>query len=411
MAESDYKGDLLVNNLIYRQPKSLSLATNRTARRQQFYRDSYTSGETAIIKLNTGSDHLKLCNSYLTFNMLVTGTTPTANFANGSAVNVIQNITVRGKSGTEYDRLENVALWSKNDARHTYSQDWFNKYGTMVGYGTTGIGATDAANLSATNAKFCIPLSMLAGVFRPIGGVLMPPQMAAGLEITITLADYKTALFTKGGTVTGYTLSNIAIVPDCVTLSEDTQKTLNLESAETGLEYTYPRIHTATSTAKSTAVNVQVQKSVAQASLITAVVRTQSEILDVTKDSLKSAAWGVTSWQFRIGSLYFPSEVLSNADDAVESFFIGQSTYDKSKHGFSENAVSVTDFKTNGYGLMSASFERDQSLNLSGMPVNNSRSIELNATLASWSVNLEVTLFLEYVAVARLFIDNSTVSI
>ena len=234
--DESYSGDLLVNNLIYRQPKALSLAVNRTMRRQNFQRSSYSGSETAIIVLNTGSDYIKACNSYLTFNMLVTGTTPTANFANGSAVNVIQNITIRSRSGTELDRIENVALWSKNDARHTYASSWFSKYGTMAGMGATGVGATDAAILSATDAKFVIPLSMISGLFRPVGGQLLPPQMAAGMEIHITLADYRTALFTKAGTVTGYTLSSISIMADCVTLSDDTQKSLNFESASCGLE-------------------------------------------------------------------------------------------------------------------------------------------------------------------------------
>ena len=90
---------------------------------------------------------------------------------------------------------------------------------------------------------------------------------------------------------------------------------------------------------------------------------------------------------------------------------MAQQVFDKPKHGFSENAVSLTDFKTNGYGIMAASFEREQALNLTGLPSNNSRSAELVATLAAWTVNLELTLFLEYTSVARLYIDNTSVSI
>ena len=265
--DQSYSGDLLVNNLVYRQPKAPSLAVNRTMRRQNFQRSSYTASETAIIVLNTGSDYLKACNSYLTFNMLLTGTTPTGNFGNGSAVNVIQNITIRSRSGTELDRIENVALWSKNDVRHTYATNWISKFGTMAGIGATGIGGTDPAILSGTDVKFVIPLSMISGLFRPVGGQLVPPQMAAGMEIQITLADFRTAIFQKTGVVAGYTLSNISLMADCVTLSDDTQKTLNFESAGNGLEYTYPRIHTASSTITSTAISMQVQKAVAQANI------------------------------------------------------------------------------------------------------------------------------------------------
>lgn len=405
------KGDMMVNNLIYRQPKALSLAKNRTLRRQKFQLGTYSDSQTSTIVLNTGSDYVKTSSSYLTFNMLLTGTTPTANFANGSAVNIIEDISIRTRSGTEVDRIERVNLWSKNDVRNTFSQDWFDNYGTMAGFGATGIGGTDAAILSDTDVRFVIPLNLISGFFRPVGGQLMPPQLAAGMEIQISFADYRTALFQKAGTVTGYTISDISIMCDCVTLADDVQKTLNMESASSGLEYTYPRFHTASSTVTSTSVNVQVQKSVAQASTMTACLLTKANVLDVTVDSLKSETWDVSSWQYRIGSLYYPNEKLLSATNGLESFFIAQSTYDKPKHGYMENAVSLTDFVTNGYGIMSASFERDQALNLSGVPINNSRQAELNATLASWSANIECVVFLEYVAVARAFIDNCVIAV
>ena len=43
--DSMAKGDMLVNNLIYRQPQQVSLAVNRTMKRQQFQRKNYEDGE------------------------------------------------------------------------------------------------------------------------------------------------------------------------------------------------------------------------------------------------------------------------------------------------------------------------------------------------------------------------------
>jgi hypothetical protein len=406
------KGDLMVNNLIYKQPKALSLAVNRTQKRQLFQRSSYASSEEAVIVWNTGSDHIDVANSYLTYKVTALGTTPTANFGSGSAANIIQRITATTRSGTEVDRHDKVNLWSKQDARNTYAQDWFDKYGTMAGFGASGVGGTDPAILSATATRFVVPLSLILGFFRPIGGPLMPPQLAAGLELRIQFADYRTALFEKTGTVTGYSISDISIMCDCTTLADDTKKTLNMESSQGGLEYSYPRIHTATSTVKSTAINSQVQKSVAQASTLTSTLVTQADVLDVTADSLACETWNVSEWQYRVGSLYYPNETIKDATvDAVESYFLAQQVYDKPRHGYAENAVSLTGFKTGGFGAMSASFEKNQSLNLTGTPLNNSRAAELNATLASWAANIELTVFLEYVAVARAYLDNVVVSI
>ena len=97
--DSMAKGDMLVNNLIYRQPQQLSLAVNRTMKRQRFQLKNYDSGDTATINWNTGSDYIKQYNSYLTFTLKLTGTgTPTANFGVGSAINVIESLIINTKS-------------------------------------------------------------------------------------------------------------------------------------------------------------------------------------------------------------------------------------------------------------------------------------------------------------------------
>ena len=399
------KGDLMVNNLIYRQPKQLSLAVNRSMKRQYFQRSSYTASATAIIDWNTGSDYVKACNSYLTFKVALTGTDPVGGFGVGSAANLLQSIVIRSRSGTELDRLDRLNLWSKNDIAHTLGADWISKFGTMAG--VRGL----ANALSDTAVRFVLPLTMLAGFFRPVGGQLIPPQLASGLHIELVFADYREAILQGSGSVTGFTITDISMMTDCVTLSDDTQKTLNFESASSGLEYTYPRIHTSTSTITSTAINAQISKAVSQANIATGCLLTQAAVLDVTADSLKSPAWNVSSWQYRIGSIYMPNQPLTDAGDGLESFFTAQAVYDKAKHHHMENAVSLTDFKTNGYGVMSVSMEKDQSLNLSGLPINNSRMLELQATLAAWSANLELVVFLEYTSVARAYIDNCVVSI
>lgn len=405
------KGTLAVNNLIYRQPPQVTLTVNRTMRRQFFQKSEYKNGEIAVCKLNTGSDSLKTANCYLTFLAAALGTTPTANYGNGSAVNLVQNITVRSRSGTLMDQIDDVPAWSAKDIKHNRSSDWVEKYGSLMGIGATGITGTDPAILTATPTRFIIPLSAITGTFRPVGGVDMPPMAASGLEFRLALADYRTALCEKSGTVTGYAISDISIMCDCVTLSDDTQKTLNEEAAVNGLEYVYPRIHTSSTRISSTKISSQLAISCARANIITGVLRTYADLLNVSADSVRSAAWNVSQWQVRVGSLYWPAEPINDAEDGVESCFMAQYVYDKPGHPNSENAVSLTDFKTNGYGIMAASFERDAALNLTGVPLNSSRSAEVKATLASWSAELDFTVFLEYVAFARFYIDNVAVSI
>lgn len=405
------RSDLMVNNLIYRMPKALSLAVNRTMTRQYFQRSSYSAGDTAIADLNTGSAYVKACNSYLTFDVTLEGTAPLANFGCGSAANLIRNIMIRSRSGTELDRIDRVNLWSKNQLAWEYGDDWYKKYGTLMGIGATRA-AGDAANTSATATRFVVPLSALSGFFKPTGGQLIPPQLASGLHIELTLADFREAFVQTSGTVTGYSVSNISIMCDSVTLSDDTQKTLNAESASSGLEYTYPRYHTSTSTVNSTAINAQVRKAVSQATIASAYLLTQADIFDVTADSLSSTGWNTASWQYRVGSLYFPHQPIVDTatPSGKESLMIAQAAYDKPGHGSMENSVGVTDFLSS-FGGMIVSIEKDSALNLSGLPINNSRAMELVGTLASWSANLELVMFLEYVGVAKAYIDNTAVSV
>ena len=409
--DSMAKGDMLVNNLIYRQPQQLSLAVNRTMKRQRFQLKNYDNGDTATINWNTGSDYVKQYNSYLTFTVKLTGTdTPTANFGVGSALNVLETLIINTKSGAPLDRIERLNLLSAKQIRHQKSQDWIDNFGTMIGM--TPLGTEDTAILNTSGTKFIIPLNLLSGLFNPVGGHLFPPHLAAGLEMIIKFADYRTALVQKSGTVTGYTINDISIMTDNITLSDDTQKSLNFESASSGLEYTYPRFHTATSAITSTSINVQMAKSVAQASTLTATIIDNSVALNVTVDSLKSAVWDVTSWSVRLGSLYFPNETLTDAAvDGVESYFISQAVNDKSKFSHAENSISVADFKDR-HAIISASFERDQALNLSGVAVNNSRQIEVSATLQALPGTAhQIVVFLEYSAVAKAFIDNCSISI
>jgi hypothetical protein len=402
--EEKSKGDMLVNNLIYKQPKALSLAVNRTLKRQYFQKSTYGPNETSVCDWNTGSDYVNSANSYLTFVVDVEG--GTSNFGLGSALNLIERIVITSRSGTELDRLERANLFNKQISRMQYSKDWLNGQGSTMGFGNSGLGAIDTDEPGVRG--YVIPLDKICGFFRPTNGQMIPPQLAAGLQIQITFADHRTALYQKTGTVTGYTISNISFMTDCVTLSDDTQKSLNMESAKTGLEYTYDRVHTSTSSVLSSNVNVQVRKAVSQANTAHAVLLTQANTQDVTKDSFASTIWDIEQWSYRLGGLHFPHQPISSA---YETLHIANNTYDKTRHPHSENSIAGGFFTDAGMAELSASLEKSQHLNLSGMPLNNSRVLELDARLATYTEPLECVLFLTYTCVSRAYLDNTLTAI
>jgi len=417
------QGDLLVNNLLYKQPKALSLAVNRTYHRQWFQRDQYSAGSTAIIDWNTGTSYVNCANSYLIFKVLLvtTVTATTGNFASGSATNLIREVKVRSRSGTELDRTERLNLYEKVNNRYTFTESYLQKFGSVMGFGDVSRdGTSDAAILNdVTATTFIIPLKCLGGVFRPIKGQLMPPQLASGLHCEISFETAARALFLKvqgsgTGVITGYTISDIQMMLDSTEMSDDTQKTINMESASNGLEYSYPRIYTAVTSHPSaqTTVSIQVRKAVSQASVATTVVLSQADQTDFTADSMASVDWDTTQWYYRLGALYFPHQRISDeAKDGKESYIQAQMTYDKLKHPFSESSVDVADFKTGGDGAMCASFGKDTGLNLSGLPINNSRILEVQATFDTFTGAREIVTYLEYIAVSRSWIDQVSVAL
>ena len=249
------QGDLLVNNLIYKQPKALSLAKTRTHVKQFFQRSDYPSApnKTAIIDWNTGSSYVDVGNSYLGFDLLCKcDDEKTFGFGKGSAMNVISRITIRSRSGTEVERLEGVNLWSKIDMQYSLAKNFRDTMGSAMGIDSSAVTDTPnnilqmrtsplAVNL-ARRVNLVIPLRQLCTFFRPLKGQLMPPQLASGLHIEIVFENTVTSFVKEGNPIADYDVSDIHFMLDSVELSDETQKTLNMESADNGLEWVTPRI-------------------------------------------------------------------------------------------------------------------------------------------------------------------------
>jgi len=414
MSAEQANADLMVNNLIYKEPQALSLATDKTEKKMFFQRNEYTGDRstTMICDWNTGSNFVDVYNSYLSFKVTLTGTTPTANWGSGSAMNIFNELRIQSRSGVECSRDQNVNLWSKYDAFYSKPSTWFETMGAPQGYGPTQSGAGDAANLSATAARFCIPLCELSTFFRPTKGQHIPPQIASGMHMEFVLEDFRTALFQKSGTVTGYEISNLFFNLSCVSMSDDTQRSINSESANVGLDYSYERMFASISQVPigQTTISLQVRKAVSIANYAYAIALDAADRIDVTKDSLVSIAFNYNSWQYRIGSQWYPHQQVNDANDGLETYMLAQSTWDKMKHQYSQGNVSLTRFKAST-GIIAHTFESNSSLSISGTAINNSRTLELNAEFASVPATLEVITFLNYSAVAKAFIDNLSVSI
>lgn len=417
--------DLLINNLIYEMPKALSLATGRTHVKQYPQRNTYNldRNTTMVFDWNTGNSYIDPKNSYLT--MKIRAITPDVAiatmpvFGTGSALNMFREIRIRSRSGVELSRLENCNLYNKNRLDYNMTNAWHNSIGRAFFYDL------NTSPFNQTNTKISsltIPLCELDSFFRPLKGQLLPAQLASGLRIELSMESIQKTFKDVGGFLTPATveLFDIAMVLDTVNLSDETAKLLNLESSQSGLEYCYPRVYNFSNVypAGTSNFSMQITKSVSQAVHVHACIQRSDTVNGATTDSFLSAEWKTTSYQWRLGSQYYPHQALilptgNGETDTYEAYMLTMSSFNKMSTLYKESRVIPQGYYFT-QGVISTSLERNQSLQISGSPINNSRILELLVERdgsVDGTDKVEVNSFLEYVSVAKTYIDNVAVAI
>jgi hypothetical protein len=121
---------------------------------------------------------------------------------------------------------------------------------------------------------------------------------------------------------------------------------------------------------------------------------------------------GPVSVQFRAGSLYFPNTAIAATIPELcgpENFQMALQCFNKFNTNISA-AVTYPEYSSGGSLILGTTLERSTALDLTGIPLSNSRVLALNATFANADASTAY-LFLEYVTLARVFISNCTVEV
>ena len=384
-AYDDADSDLLLNNLIYELPKALALSTNRTHKRQFPQRSTYTvdRNTTMVWDIMSGNAFGNQENSYIHYKMNAKNVTPDIatmpDFGSGSVLNLHREVRIQSRSGTEVDRLENCNLFNKNRIDYEKSEQWKKTIGAAF-FVNSAVPLFNTANTITTEVN--IPLCEIAPFFRPLKkGQQIPPQILSGLRLEISMESLARAFkdpLGYFGAGSSLELSDIYISLDCVDLSDETSKLINLESSQTGLEICYNRVYNNAHTypAGTNSFTSQITKSVSQAVHAFTVISNNTNSNLSTVDSFLSEPFRTTSWQYRLGSQYYPHQnIISQVGATVsvagqESYLHAMASYEKMANSFRESSVTPTDY-ANGKGILSVSLERNQSLAVSGLPINN----------------------------------------
>ena len=427
LREDDTSGDsgstgslMEVNSLVYRVPESLCLGTARSFNRNFFQRNSYSGSQAETMRIDINSSSLYACskNSYLQFEVKLTASTGVdyANFGTGSAMNCFRSIVCRSKSGTEIFRNDALNVWSRINTLYSESESYLTKQGQLEGWVFPLLTNTSSVQLIASDrwTKFCIPLKRLGDFFNQ--SEYLPPALLSGMSIELVLEDYRRVFLEVGGanptTITGYDIRNVSIMLDTLTLSDASQKTINQESASNGLEYTFQSCYISIVDQPSlqTGLSVQIRKAASECNSAMCVITPSFAQTSVKVCSFGSFTWDTLTWRWRLGGLYFSSSDFSDPmKDGVEAYQQAMVYSDTFKHPHMNPYMSLDSYKSFAAANI-VSLEKNSSLQLSGSATNNSRVLELTATLEANSLARSVYVLLNYTTVVRAYLDNVSVT-
>lgn len=399
---------LALNGLRYKMPAPLSTSVMRTHKKQYSQRQAYASGETIVFDINsTGFIDPEM--SYLRMTIAAVGAN--AGFgAYGSAMNVIRDVRIQSKNGTELDRIQSANEYSVYRTNYNIDKQELLANEPMTGFGTMA-GPTVANAVTVAGNTFLIPLSWVSGLFRPhVKGQKIPPHLLSGARIELQLESFGRALV-SGGATTGYNITNPQIVLMEHTLNDNSLKVLTEESANNGLEYVYDRVFTTVESTPNQVLSTQVRKAVSQATSVFCAVHLTTGQSDVAADSFLSADNAGNghfgSFTYRLGSNYFPHQVV---DERKEAFNISRMSMKNEPVG----AVSTVTFDNWNTQLLQVGVQlkTDSDISSSGLAVNNSATVELQYDAGAALVGGRTYyIFMVYTALARSFLSQSSIKI
>jgi hypothetical protein len=297
----------------------------RTHTNHYFQQAEYTNQQRAICILNTGAHYIDPRQSSLEFGVRLTSATQTGGCfgSNGSALNLIESITITSRAGDELARIDQADLLHYVTTPFRYSESWIKSVGQSMGYADV----VPDSGMDINTPRFSIPLYVLSDLFNY--GRLIPPMLASGLRISIAwtppvrafVARLRANSITKAATdtISSYTIVNPYISAFSHQLSDGIQRDLNELSAVNGLELVYCDWEpTEVSYAQSNNLTAQleVRKAASRALQCIALTRNTTRINDKDADSYAPSNLDTSRLQWQLGSLYFPQQPLQAAEDA-----------------------------------------------------------------------------------------------
>jgi hypothetical protein len=399
----------------------LSVAVSRTVTSQFFQNIQAAPGSTSICIWNTGSSYVNADQSYLVLDVKNTttlsgGGSTQCHFgpSGGSAMNLINRITITSRSGQVLEKIDRVNQLCAIRMLFEKDGEYRESTGSCFGANLQG---DDVATSWLTNQtrRFCIPLGLLSPLMGSIQ-TLLPAQLCSGLRFEIVFETAVNSMMCANASdIPGYVVTNQRFMTEAYLLSDLVQRSLNEQSASSGLEVVGVTAHTTIGgRSGSNQKNLDVNKAVSRA---LSFHYHEREVTTAANEdhfrAINQQADRLVEWQSRVGSMYFPQSSLrgdTSLEITPELFAQTLRAWGK----WSSRSNDSSDVGVVNYGIgscvVSQDLERSSVTQLSGIPLSNSRTLQINATYAT-SKTTDAEVFLMYATLIRCFSSNAVVEI
>lgn len=411
---------LQVNQLSYRLPPQISIASKCTHVINYPQQASYNNGNTMIFDCQTGSQFVDPSASYLRF-VVKPSANNTHGFGSGSCANLFSRVVVRTNTGKELSRVEDARLIMKMLDVYNNSNDWRSTTGISQGYSPeTGAAATYCDPIPTAGRLFVLPVQTLMPCMSPHGAKLVPPNIMSGLRIELTLSSPNDAFCSvnQGGvaSLASYIVDAVEMHWKVHELADAFQRKIQ-EMSQSGLNYLYKEhFHNIVSPGANTNINFDIKKACSKA--LTARILARPATIASGRDTLASAVYNFNKIQTHIGSDYFPNQPLQvdgvpSADNINESYYYALYAQDKLEKWNPSSVnprqyLGAADYKTFNNGIMAWNFNKSNVSDLAGYTTSNSRALLVDLQQAS-AVDVRLDVYLTFLRLAKVYQSNCVV--
>lgn len=417
-------GIIKLNHLDYDTYPDMTACVSRTHVTSPFRNKTYLPGDKAECIVNVGAAFVNAYGSYLTFktvspaNILVDSSSGKFD----SALNFIKTITLTSRDGTIIEHIRDANIIQNITRVGKFSQDWDLTYGGLMGTHKVTNFPYELLVNTGWVSRWVIPLRFLSNLFDR--EQLLPPQLMSGMRIELEFEiPQRVTQWQADDALNTYTVSDIRLVTDSLKMSDSVCQAVAKKAATSGIELDYRTHFLSRSTTDVTNTHAVVAKSASRAFGVLGHVSRPAATLaaEAVANSLCTETWDVLEYQWRVGSLYLPQQPIRGNNpqqSGVEGYFhllqymkrIGDSykTGDITRGDFVGAApgYQTTSFKrTGGMGWLAGYLCRMEGAMNSGLPLNNSRMMELNVKFAT-AATRDIRLFLEHLKRVRVFVDK-----